>query len=62
MLKVQSEQVGDALEVRADDEYGRAIPRDQTLVDAFRLAESPGAFSRAELAWLKAVHDPQLTT
>jgi hypothetical protein len=26
----------EALEVRADDEYGRAIPRDQTLVDAFR--------------------------
>jgi len=37
----------EALEVRADDEYGRAIPRDQTLVDAFRtrLAEEPHAFA-----------------
>jgi len=37
----------EALEVRADDEYGRAIPGDQTLVDAFltRLAEDPDAFT-----------------
>jgi hypothetical protein len=37
----------EALEVRADDEYGRAIPGDQTLVDAFRtrLAEAPDAFT-----------------
>ncbi|WP_405069706.1 hypothetical protein OG558_08430 [Kribbella sp. NBC_01510] len=35
------------LEVRADDEYGRAIPGDQTLVDAFRtrLDEDPDAFT-----------------
>jgi hypothetical protein len=34
------------LEVRADDEYGRAVSSDQTLVDAFRtrLAEEPDAF------------------
>jgi hypothetical protein len=37
----------EALEVRADDEYGRAIPGDRTLVDAFRtrLAEDPDAFT-----------------
>jgi hypothetical protein len=37
----------EALEARADDEYGRAIPRDQTLVDrsAPRLAEDPDAFN-----------------
>lgn len=39
----------EALEVRADDEYARAIPRDQTLIDAFRtrLAEVPDAFKPA---------------
>lgn len=37
----------EVLEVRADDEYGQAIPGDQTLVDAFRtrLAEAPDAFT-----------------
>lgn len=36
-----------ALELRADEEYGRVIPTDLTLVDAFRirLAEEPTAFS-----------------
>lgn len=36
-----------ALEMRADDEYGRVVPGDQTLVDAFRtrLAEDPDAFT-----------------
>ena len=39
----------EALEVRADDEYRRAIPREQTLLDAFRtrLADHPDAFKPA---------------
>ena len=41
------EDRADALEGLADDEYGRVVPTDQTLVDAFRLrwVEDPGAFA-----------------
>jgi hypothetical protein len=37
----------EALELGADDEYGRVIPTDQVLVDAFesRLAEEPDSFA-----------------
>jgi hypothetical protein len=37
----------EALELRADDEYGRAIPSDQTLLHAFRtrLAQEPDSFT-----------------
>jgi hypothetical protein len=37
------------LEGRADDEYERVIPADQTIVDAFRVrfAEEPQAFAPA---------------
>jgi hypothetical protein len=37
----------EALEGRADDEYARVLPTDQTLVDAFktRLIEEPTAFA-----------------
>ena len=37
----------EALELRADEEYGRMIPTDQTLVDAFRtrLNEDPDDFA-----------------
>jgi hypothetical protein len=46
---LDEEDRAEALEVRADDEYGRAIPSDQTLVDAFRtrLADQPDAFKPA---------------
>jgi hypothetical protein len=39
----------EALEGRADDAYGRVVPTDQTLVDAFRsrFAEEPQAFAPA---------------
>lgn len=44
---LEDDDRAEALELRADDEYGRAIPTDETLVEAFRtrLAEEPDAFA-----------------
>lgn len=44
---LEDDDRAEALEVRADDAYGQAVPADQALVDAFRvrLEANPGAFA-----------------
>lgn len=44
---LDDDDLADALEARAEEEYGRAVPSDRVLVDAFRarLTEEPSAFA-----------------
>jgi hypothetical protein len=44
---LDDEDRADALEARADDDYGRVVPTDQALLDAFRTrwSEDPDAFA-----------------
>lgn len=46
---LDDDERAEELEGRADGEYGRVVPTDQTLVDAFRarFAEEPQAFAQA---------------